>query len=399
MARIIPSKNIYGTPSNNKVIKNKIDNVSVSQTVVTPNNEYGVTVFNERKSDLSTIQSVSSDQNYKTMGSSQTGGGVTAITGAMWYAKADQKYMYKNTIYIPILQKNKYVSNLSLGVNNKDGENNIKVNIYGTLSKGIATANWGAEYNQNAEGNFIVNIGEISYTKTEESDQNISIPKNIDKTYSAGMYELKAYLDISNMGNLATATAEKVTISGIDYFKIYIETLCSVRTVSMGGTFVQYYGHFSLSGEYETYTPKYIEITFYGDTIGINLEDGSYDYTIGYNNPYSLTGNELLQNTTTTLDENDYRSPTAYHLARSVYFEYQNGKETAVVRCSIPEDLSVFEIGDEVIPMVFGADGVDRPMSRYKDGTQKVFNVVDTKSIYDGAVWQELTLQEKTQSV
>ena len=397
MTITIPSKNIYGTPSNNKVIKNKIDNVSVGQTVVTPNNDYGVTVFNERNSDLSKIESVSSDQNYKTMGFSQTGGGVTAITGAMWYALAYQKYMYKNTIYIPVLQKNKYVSNLSLGVN-KEGENNIKVNIYGTVSKGIATANWQANYNQNAEGNFDVTIGEISYNQTETSDQNFNIPKNIDKTYSAGMYELKAYLDISNMGNLSTTTAEKVTISGIDYFKIYIETLCCVRTVSMGGSFVQHYGQFSLSGEYEKYTPKYIEITVYGDTIGINLEDGSYSYTIGSQHPYSLNGNELLQDSATTV-YNSNRITIADHLSRYIYAEYKNGKETAVIRCSVPEDLAVFEIGNEVIPMVYGADGADKPMSRYKNGEPKVFSVVGAKFIYDGAVWQELTLQEKTQSV
>lgn len=86
-------------------------------------------------------------------------------------------------------------------------------------------------------------------------------------------------------------------------------------------------------------------------------------------------------------------------IKNKVLFDWKDGKETAVIRCSVPEDLSVFEIGDEVIPMVFGADGADRPMSRYRDGSDKVFVVVGTKFIYDGAVWQELTLQEKTQGV
>lgn len=76
--------------------------------------------------------------------------------------------------------------------------------------------------------------------------------------------------------------------------------------------------------------------------------------------------------------------------------EWANGKETAVIRCSVPSNLSVYQIGDEVIPMVYGEDGKDRPMSLYKDGTKKVFRVVGTKFIYDGAVWQELTLQEVT---
>ena len=396
MAITIPSKNIYGSPSNNKIIKNKIDNISVEQKIVSPNNEYGVTVFNEKKLDLSTTQSVGSDEKYESTGFSQTGGGVTAITGAMWYAKADTKSIYKTTIFIPILQKNKYVSDISVGVD-KNGENNINVNVYGLVSKGTASANWDAQYNQNAQGNFDITIGDINYNQTESSEQNFSIPKNIDKTYSAGAYELKAYLDISNIGNLSTTTAEKVQIGNIDYYKMYIETLCSVRTVSMGGSFSQYYNQFSLSGEYETYTPKHIEITVYGNTIGISLEDGIYEYKVGQNNPYSFRGNELLQDSATTLSSSSVRVDVAEHLAKSVYSEYKNGKETAVIRCSIPENLLVFNIGDEVIPMVYGADGADRPMSRYKDGADKVFVVVGTKFIYDGAVWQEITLQEKAE--
>jgi hypothetical protein len=35
-------------------------------------------------------------------------------------------------------------------------------------------------------------------------------------------------------------------------------------------------------------------------------------------------------------------------------------------------------------------------MSQYQDGTPKVFEVVGSNMIYDGAVWQELNLIEKT---
>ena len=58
----------------------------------------------------------------------------------------------------------------------------------------------------------------------------------------------------------------------------------------------------------------------------------------------------------------------------------------------------VFEKGDDVIPYIYGADGKDRPMSKNKDGSAKVFEVVGSNIIYDGAVWQELTLLEKTQN-
>jgi hypothetical protein len=55
-----------------------------------------------------------------------------------------------------------------------------------------------------------------------------------------------------------------------------------------------------------------------------------------------------------------------------------------------------FKIGDEVIPMVRTGDGTDKFMSVYKDGSPKVFIVIGTKIYFDGAIYQELTLQEKT---
>jgi hypothetical protein len=56
-----------------------------------------------------------------------------------------------------------------------------------------------------------------------------------------------------------------------------------------------------------------------------------------------------------------------------------------------------FRLHDDVIPYVFGANGQDKPMSKYQDGSPKVFEVVGSNIIYDGAVWQELTLIEKNQ--
>jgi hypothetical protein len=53
-----------------------------------------------------------------------------------------------------------------------------------------------------------------------------------------------------------------------------------------------------------------------------------------------------------------------------------------------------FDIGDIVIPMVFGVDGNDRPMSLYNNGNPKKFQVLGKKMFYDGAVWQGLSLQE-----
>jgi hypothetical protein len=54
----------------------------------------------------------------------------------------------------------------------------------------------------------------------------------------------------------------------------------------------------------------------------------------------------------------------------------------------------VFQTHDKVIPYIKGADGLDLPMSKYKSGNPKVFEVIETDIIYDGAIWQKLSLQE-----
>lgn len=51
-------------------------------------------------------------------------------------------------------------------------------------------------------------------------------------------------------------------------------------------------------------------------------------------------------------------------------------------------------VGDIVIPYVYGANGQDKPMSLTKDGEPKKFEVLGIRMIYDGAIWQEPTVQE-----
>lgn len=55
-----------------------------------------------------------------------------------------------------------------------------------------------------------------------------------------------------------------------------------------------------------------------------------------------------------------------------------------------------FDIGDKVVPMVFGEYGVDKPMSKYNNGQPKVFEVLGRKFSYDGEPLQILELQEVT---
>lgn len=139
-------------------------------------------------------------------------------------------------------------------------------------------------------------------------------------------------------------------------------------------------------------------ISLVGDYIVSNEETS----TIGSGESLiKMTSNEIIQNSATNLNK----------YANDILSEYANGKETATVRCSIGDYYDdgkvlmvstktskkmTFEVGDKVVPMVRNSFGEDEPMSLTQDGFAKPFEVVGTKMLYDGAVWQELTLRETT---
>ena len=115
---------------------------------------------------------------------------------------------------------------------------------------------------------------------------------------------------------------------------------------------------------------------------------------------YSTDSNGLMQAT--------YKSSFENNLKR-VLNNYQNGKEIATVLCSVSEyhdekgnlvidpktkDKMLFSLYDKVIPNRMNARGLDEPIARDSDGASKIFTVLGSNVYYDGAVWQELTLQE-----
>ena len=151
------------------------------------------------------------------------------------------------------------------------------------------------------------------------------------------------------------------------------------------------------------------DITINGDTIGIDLQENTV-YINGETakKVHSVDGNELMQTS------NYYQSTDTNAITMAfteTQTDYAKGKETATIRCSICDyydydsgdkvisiDNSTgkmsFKMYDQVIPMVYGADRQDHPMSTYQDGSAKVFQVLGSNIYYDGAVWQELSLQE-----
>lgn len=122
-------------------------------------------------------------------------------------------------------------------------------------------------------------------------------------------------------------------------------------------------------------------------------------------NEFTNQANELINDKVTYNDE-----PLYAHIANQEISEYKNGKETATIVCGIanyydengnkviaidePYKSMIFSMYQKIIPYVYDNNRQDRPMSRYKDGTPKTFQIVGVEPYYDGAVWQKLTLQE-----
>lgn len=101
---------------------------------------------------------------------------------------------------------------------------------------------------------------------------------------------------------------------------------------------------------------------------------------------YTYTENGETINASATIYKGQYESD-------DVFIEDWRSKNVRITAVKLVTEM-VFQIGDEVIPMAYGADRRDYPMSRNKDGTAKKFKVLGSRVFYDGAVWQELSLQE-----
>ena len=118
MAIKIPSKNIYEI-DNPKIRDNMIDNVSIEQTVVKPNNEYEVAVYNEKIENLNINQSeFETDIDYSS--STQYSTFIDVAT----YISAN-KYTINGTIIIPKIKNNSFINKIYYG-KNENNENHIK---------------------------------------------------------------------------------------------------------------------------------------------------------------------------------------------------------------------------------------------------------------------------------
>jgi hypothetical protein len=479
MAIIIPSKNTYKI-NNPKIRDNFIDNVSVNQTVVRANNVYETPIYNQ---DLYFESFDEEKTNIDKVDVGKGSGPIQLIRYAGLYYNII--LYYKNlTFDIPKIIRNSYISKIY-----NDEDRKISWSVFGNLyEKDITLATIGSGFDdyETADGlSTAIQYGEEKIILEDEMLNFPQIPKDVTFKSTNEEYNFSSTAKIQ-IDVVDESTFEIQDNVQSDTYRISGKVLCGLIVESATGYEQIQSGDFTtaiyMTGNWKYYYGNQLQLTIYGNTIGISLEDGSVTYANG-NKPYSLNGNELLQDSGTVGGKS-----ISQHLANNILKQYENGKETATILCSIsdyydengyiaispntvlvnypigisfssniiystvtltspityPIDLRVtsrverasgeydtiyitlpkntttatqnfpainiqsieiisveavvdnmsFRLHDQVIPKVMGADGTDRPMSKYKSGNPKVFEVVGSNIIYDGAVWQELTLQE-----
>lgn len=436
MAIIIPSKNIYDK-QNPKVRDNVIERIEVSAQEVSPNNEYEVSVYNGQflcNNEYEDTPQYLYDEQYERkdnvpQGDMYTEGYVrifTQVTGIY----------FSGRVSIQRLKNNKYISEILAGYKtNEDNtiETDVKFTAHTNKKEGTVTAIYRSNTKPSPdtatfERNYPSEIKTYSLLPTKiEVENSASLYKEADDENDAHFNLGKTHTLIFN--DNGTNLNRLSVIESDDGFDFDFTVLCGAKIdkLSSSGWYTGYIGEPDYEvdeegnpiypeirwvGDTTYYEPDYVEITVYGNTIGIDLNDNTvYIKEKTAKKVHGIDGNELMQTS-------NYNSLTNKNAIETMYgntlLEYAKGKETATIRCSIADyyengskviaidnstNKMCFEIGDEVVPMVYGANGQDRPMSLYQDGSQKVFKVLGTNIYYDGAVWQELSLQEVAQKV
>ena len=412
MAIIIPSRNIY-KKSIEKVKANFINSVGIDKYTVKSANEFDVIVHREdgitefyttNESEVKKLVGKASDKAIEVAGSAH-------IPYTIAYLSFGKTYNYSSPINveIPRLIKNKYIPNIYRG--------DIKYSIEGKVTKYDIYCSYTGQISLDENIKDLA-IGEIKDTPiVSESTTIYTPPTTLKMTTGVGEqgynpnieFEIEITPKTNSLSSVTiTYDNDLIKVNGIKDIFLGCETIemkhLDIALIDFSGST---YTNGTMRGIRTVYEPTSLKLQINGDLIGIDLVEGnvsfiensSGDIVEGTSDkPFSIDRNELLQ-------ENTYLG----ELAKNIIDNYSNGKETATLLCSISDyydesknkviaidstNKMCFRMYDEVIPYTFGADGEDKPLSKNKDGSPKHFKVLGVKPIYDGAVWQELTLQE-----
>lgn len=457
MAIVIPSSKTYDR-QNPKVIDNVIERIEVGAVEVVPDNEYETTVYNEDLIFDNIEKTEETINTYKDAIALNQGSSTTRNVRGACGLKYILNYVTIPEIYILKVQKNKFISKIYKD-NDENGNPQIKIGL--RIRQSISTGDSSYQPRTNTfdfsiswsekEEKTLYGLQDLEYKNdisSSVSSLSVSSAYQINSYHSVieenNQLKISSYLYANSNNNWSPntitvdnsifaklqkndITVQDTTIDGVDYYKLSsVKILVGIDIIFMSCLVESKKDFSSVNGYYRAVGSRVLQeceelsITVYGNTVGIDLTDKTvYINEQTQKKVHSLDGNELMQTSNYIKDENGNITQNAIgNMYGKTRKKYERGKETATIRCSIADyydydsgekiisidnstDKMSFKMYDQVIPMVYGADGKDRPMSLYQDGTPKVFQVLGSKIYYDGAVWQELSLQEvdKTKSV
>lgn len=312
---VIPSKNIYEI-NNKKIRDNVVGQIEVGAVEIVPDNDYEVSVYNNEEENFYQVQKEYKIDFRKTYKSAPDN--LNFVTAISCSAYKETELFEETKILIPILLKNKKIASIKLG-SNSEGESNIKYNLFGIYKYGAVTCPYSGELSWISGNNYNFNVDfDISncsfYEEIASRQEAYFIPKEFTQTVNGATWEGKHFdisitssVKVEDISNLKTATITKETINGEEYIALSLkDILCGAKAIRMGhsnrtnagvGTGFPISG--TMTGTWEEYIPKYIEITVYGNTIGIDLQDKTVyipeTATTTNKKVISVEGNELMQ--------------------------------------------------------------------------------------------------------
>lgn len=441
MAIKIPSKKIYN-PRLSLIRDNRVGEVSSGIKHVSPDNKVGQVVYSTKVEGLTAdgfpVPNVSQDE-----------------------AKTTNSLDYERITAATLAKVSIGNSSLRFDIKRQSDEYNLISKVYYDNDNPIYNVFFRktlyritAQYNPSSDSFNFNNETATKVSETEEYgydydmaqvDSNYSTQSSVDirkfyctispSTEASSSYKITAKTDVAffELGygggrlesvsvaeepfELSNTFSQTSSENYINVSNIIVPTFITVDLMysRISDTAHDLNKNYTAEGYRIVFEPIKVDVSIYGDTLSISAENKvDISSSGGTGKPISLKSNEIIQSGNTIGGNKAHKD-----LSSKILNQYANGKETMRITCAVDDyyeytddgtlgDLKIsregdlpmlFQNGDIVVPMRYRHDGNDEPFSIGKNGAAKRFAVVSERVYYDGAVWQELYLQEYTESV
>lgn len=431
----IPSKRIYNN-ENPKILKNKYSSYSIKTT----SSSRSINV----KTDVKTIEE---SENLTEIADTPTKGytgsdrliglcecedytwGVATGEGQKFYHFVSYSGIDSNfhsvSLFVPKKQNYNLNDVIKVYSGKNEEESGSKYDISVSITNKVYTTpftivhGWNVQESGTTGSYSNLRVGETTEeAKTDLVYELTSFSTNVVVPYGDYPKTYTSTVEIENitkMYNSESYTVCEETDSGYN-INIVFQTRLRTTSATALKNFVYgtSYDEATLKGQIVEKVPQKINVTIYGDVYEFVTDDIVYENTSDSTNVFNPDSNELFQDKTIVGNEK-----IDEYMSGEIVSSWENGKETAEITCSYNDykeydivsqkpnstnAISIsdntkpfqFDIGDVVCPQKATVSG-DKPISTFKSGQYtlpKLFSVTGKGVKYDGALWQNLSLQE-----